>query len=165
MRRTLEERLHARLDKSVGPDGCWVWTGSTTRGEFGYGQIGEVKDGRRRCWLTHRLAMSLHLGRDLAAEECVLHRCDNPPCCNPTHLFLGDRNDNAKDKVAKGRQRNGIVPGERHGMSKMTDDDVRELRRSYAAHEASQPELAKRFGITQSSVWAIVHRRTWRHVT
>lgn len=161
MRKPLADRLASHLDKSAGPDGCWVWTASTING---YGQIGIQRDGRATNNLAHRVAYELANDVDLT-DECVLHRCDNRPCCNPAHLFLGDRDDNAKDMVAKGRQRNGIVPGERHGMSKMTDATVIELRRMYALREASQSELARRFGIKQSTVWAIIHRRTWHHVT
>lgn len=161
MRMTLQERLDSHLDKSAGPEGCWVWTASTING--GYGQIGIVVDGRPTNNLAHRVAFELAIGRSVG-DACVLHECDNRPCCNPRHLFLGSRADNAADMVSKNRQRNGIVPGERHGMSKLRDADVIELRRSYAAHEASQPELARRFGIQQSTVWAIIHRRTWAHL-
>ena len=160
MRKTLAERLDSKLDKSPKHKGCWAWTASTIKG---YGQIGIIKNGRLTNNLAHRVAFELATGID-ARDRCVLHRCDNPPCCNPAHLFLGDRDDNAKDMVAKNRQRNGIVPGERHGMSKLTDADVIELRRAYAAREASQPALARRFGIKQSTVWAIIHRKTWNHV-
>jgi len=165
-------RLNAKLDKSGGDSACWEWQGSTTCGFGrevntlrGYGQVGGAVDGVRYHLLTHRLAFALATGHFLARGECVLHRCDNPPCCNPAHLFLGDRAVNCADKVSKGRQRNGIVPGERHGMHKMTEVMVREMRRAYAAGEASQPELARRFGIRQSSVWSILHRRTWHHIT
>ncbi len=159
MRKTLAERLDSHLDKSAA-NGCWVWTASTIDG---YGQIGIVRNGKLTNNLAHRVAFELATG-EAPGDRCVLHRCDNPPCCNPDHLFLGSRDDNAKDMVAKRRQRNGITPGEQHGMSKLTDADVVELRRSYAAREASQPELARRFGIRQSTVWAIIHRRTWAHV-
>lgn len=154
---TTAARLDSHLDKSAGADGCWIWTASTIRG---YGQIGIGGTNN----LAHRIAYEIASGSPLPKGSCVLHRCDNPRCCNPKHLFLGDRNDNAKDMVSKGRQRNGIVPGERHGMSKMTEANVIEMRRMYAAHEASQPDLAKRFGVRQSTVWAILHRRTWHHI-
>ena len=154
------ERLLSHLDQSGGVDACWPWTASKIDG---YGQIGILVDGRATNNLAHRVAYRLMVG-GFDDALCVLHRCDNPPCCNPRHLFLGDRDVNAKDMVSKGRQRNGIVPGVRHGMAKVTDDIVRELRRAYAAGEASQPALARRFGLRQSSVWAILHRKTWAHV-
>lgn len=159
-RMTLQERLDSHLDKSAGPDGCWVWTASKTRG---YGQIGITENGRVRHALAHRVAYELAHGVTLG-EECILHRCDNPPCCNPAHLFLGDRKANSDDKIAKGRHRSRSLPGEDHGMSKVTDTIVREMRALYAEGTISQPQLAKRFGIRQSTVWAILHRRTWKHV-
>ena len=160
-RLTLQERLDSHLDKSAGPDGCWVWTASTIRG---YGQIGTYVDGKLKNNLAHRIAYQLANNVTLG-EECVLHRCDNPPCCNPSHLFLGDRKDNSDDKIAKGRYRNRIVVGEEHGNAKVTEEAVREMRALYAEGAITQPEIAKRFGIRQSTVWAILHRKAWKHIT
>lgn len=175
--RLCAEKLEANADRSGGPDACWEWTKSTicgfgkdTQSQKGYGQIGgsfaPLADGTKRRWhrLTHRAAMEVKLGRMLAPAECVLHSCDNPPCCNPAHLFLGTRADNCDDKMAKGRHNYKTHYGTKHGMSKMTDDKVREMRELYATKQATQNQLAARYGITQATVWSILNRKTWAHV-
>jgi hypothetical protein len=163
--------LEAFTDRSGGPDACWIWTKSTTGGFGkeentlkGYGQTGGSIDGKRWHRLCHRAAYEVLIGRPLAADECVLHRCDNPPCCNPAHLFLGDRNDNCQDKMDKGRHNYKTHHGSKHGMSKVTDEIVIEMRELYAAKKMTQTGLAERFGLSQASVWAILHRKTWAHV-
>jgi len=101
---------------------------------------------------------------DIPFGLCVLHRCDNRRCCNPAHLFLGTNGENVFDKVAKGRQAKGRghgALGERSGTAKVSQDEVREIRRAYAAGEASQYALADRFGISQGSVSLIVRRINW----
>lgn len=95
---------------------------------------------------------------------CVLHRCDNPPCCNPAHLFLGTHADNVRDKVNKGRQSRHSSPGEAAGLAKLTNEQVLEMRRLYAEEHIRQVDLAARFGVGQSAVSAILRRRTWSHI-
>jgi len=91
---SLEDRLWSRVDRS---GDCWVWTGQ--RLPAGYGQL---RCGGRRRIYTHRLAWTLAYG-EIPAGLFVLHRCDNPPCCNPAHLWLGDAGDNIRDCFAKNR--------------------------------------------------------------
>ena len=129
-----------------------------------YGQIGGETGGVRYRYLTHRLAYELANDIKLTPEQCVLHRCDNPPCCNPAHLFLGDRATNNADRRAKGRTVQVNLVGEEHGMSKLTADKVRALRGEYAAGGIGQIPLAKKYGITQATCWAIIHMKTWKHV-
>jgi hypothetical protein len=92
---TVEDRFWAKVNRR-GPDDCWVWTGSTD--PRGYGHIWR----QGRLVPTHRLSYELNRG-PIPDGMCVLHRCDNPPCCNPSHLFLGTKADNAHDMHAKGR--------------------------------------------------------------
>lgn len=91
---TAEERLWGRVDRSAGPDACWPWTGSTSNG---YGVI--KFDGVQHY--AHRKVAEL--SGLVLGDLSVLHRCDNPLCCNPAHLFLGTHDDNMRDMVAKGR--------------------------------------------------------------
>lgn len=108
--------------------------------------------------------MEVHLDRPLASSECVLHRCDNPSCCNPRHLFLGTRKDNADDKMTKGRHNYRAHYGSDHGMSKLTEDQVRELRDLCAAKNATQMQLAARYNVSQATVSDIIRRRIWNHI-
>jgi excisionase family DNA binding protein len=91
------EQFHARVDRSGGPDACWPWMG--TRGYSGYGVVGRFAGHRNRR--AHRVAWFLEHG-DLGSLH-VLHQCDNPPCCNPTHMRIGTHQDNIADAKAKGR--------------------------------------------------------------
>lgn len=94
---TLEQRFWAKVKKA---DGCWLWTGAGSRkGEHGRIGIGGRSEG---IALAHRLSWELHHG-PVPDGFCVCHRCDNPPCVNPAHLFLGTKGDNNRDMYAKGR--------------------------------------------------------------
>lgn len=84
-----------------GEDECWPWRGSTDPKGYGY-----FYDGTRTT-RAHRIALASKLGRRLAKGECGCHSCDNPPCCNPSHLWPGSTGDNIKDMFAKRRDRNG----------------------------------------------------------
>jgi hypothetical protein len=105
------------IDKN---NGCWVWR--LRIGNHGYGQTGMLTfKTEKRDFLAHRLSWMLFRG-DIHDDLCVLHKCDNKPCVNPDHLFLGTRIDNAHDRDAKGRTVNGmigkgyLVAGDKHGM-------------------------------------------------
>ena len=93
------EDFWSYVDRSAGPDGCWPWT----RGRFqkGYGAL--TLDGRNLK--SHRVALELTLGRPLADRAFACHTCDNPPCCNPAHLYEGDAASNIADMYAHGRER------------------------------------------------------------
>lgn len=142
-----------------GLTGCWEWTASLT--ENGYGQF-RFRGTRE---LAHRVSWILFRGeipRDGSRYGTmnVLHRCDNPRCVNPGHLFLGDQHVNAKDSVSKGRWGKRGVIGVNHGRARLTETEIREIRASPDASEA----LAKRLRVSVSAIQHIRKRRTWRHV-
>lgn len=94
MKTDLSPRLSSRIDASAGPDACWPWTGQKTRA--GYGRLNDAK--------AHRLVFEEANG-PIPAGKLVCHRCDNPICVNPAHLFAGDYTANIRDMMRKGRQR------------------------------------------------------------
>jgi hypothetical protein len=140
-----------RVDKT---DGCWIWRGG---GSEGYGMV--VFQGR--FVLAHRLAWELTNG-EIRNGLFALHRCDNPPCCNPAHLFLGTHDDNAKDKAAKGRCVS--LCGEESPQAKLTARDVVEMRRLRDTRGLSWRKLARRFHIGNSHARRVCMRESWRHV-
>lgn len=153
------ERFEMRVEKM--PSGCWHWTGSLNK--TGYGQFNLNGD---RPILTHRASWLIYNGEIPANPESayrtmyVLHRCDNPKCVNPEHLFLGSQQGNMDDKMEKGRHSYGNALGEKHGNAKLTADLVREIR----ASSETESQLSKRLGIARSSIYAARRRQTWKHV-
>jgi len=94
----------------------------------------------------------------------VLHSCDNARCVNPAHLLTGSAWDNMDDMIRKGRDRKASPRGESAPNVKLTESDVREIRRAFAAREATQEALAARFGVCSRQVWMITSRRSWAHL-
>jgi HNH endonuclease len=158
---TIEERFWAKV-AIAGPDECWLWTGGATR--RGYGAFA-IRHGK--MVIASRFAWELVRG-PIPPGLCVLHRCDNPPCCNPTHLWLGTKRDNSRDMVAKGRggTQTGVqaLPrGEDNAAAKLSAAQVVEIRLRRARGEKIVP-LAKEFGVTHALISAICLRRIWKHV-
>lgn len=154
-RRSPEERFWEKIDKR-GPDECWPWlAGSDQRG------YGSFWDGEH-FGKAHRYSYKLANG-DFADELDCLHRCDNPPCCNPAHLFLGTAKDNVDDMVSKGRARGKVQYGVDNPKAKLAVEDVLHIR-DLAAKGVSAREIARRYGMNDSSIGDVVNRVTWKHV-
>ena len=148
---TLAERFWAKVDKS---GDCWIWTGNRHKAKGrDYGMI-NTRDGSK---LAHRVSYELHYGPIPPGME-VCHRCDNPPCVNPAHLFLGTHSDNMRDCVNK--QRKNAVRGSKHKLSKLTDAQVEQIRQSPLA----SAELARQFGVSDTLVCNIRKGKAWKHV-
>lgn len=148
----IETRFWAKV-RIGGPEACWQWQASTF--QKGYGQF----KARGRNRQAHRFALELTLGRDIAAEEFVCHRCDNPACCNPAHLFIGDAASNNADMRAKGR---GRAPKRGEGSGrKLNRAQVEEIRGRYASGGVSQRVLAAAFGVHQMTISRLVRGETW----
>lgn len=160
-RRPLEERFWAKVRRG-GPDECWEWV-SKAKHWFGYGRIGSG-GWFGPCRLAHRVSWEIHHG-PVPDGLFVLHRCDNPPCVNPAHLFLGTIADNVADAQSKGRlrRRPGHQKGAKNGNAKLSEDDVREIRRLRRAGALCR-EIACRFGITGTQVSVIEKRKQWADV-
>lgn len=142
------ERFWSKVDVS-GVDECWEWLASKSEG---YGRFSI----RYQMWLAHRVAWVLTYG-PIPEGLCVLHHCDNRGCCNPYHLFLGTRADNLADAARKGR----TSRGERRHNSKLTEEDVLDIRDMYATGKWTYRELADEFDVAKSLISGIVHGRTW----
>lgn len=142
-RKPLTVRLWARIQKA-GPNDCWPWIGGCC--PRGYGRIGNDEKKMRNV-LTHRAAYEDVVG-PIPAGLNVLHRCDNPTCCNPAHLWLGTHADNNADMDAKGRRRVGNLKGENNGNAKLTSKQADKIRKA----KGSQWDIADRFGVSQSTV-------------
>lgn len=136
-----------------GPAECWPWLKALSR--YGYGLF-MLEVGTQIT--ASRFAYILTYG-PIPDDQVVCHSCDNPPCCNPAHLFLGTKTDNNLDRDSKGRQ----AKGERSRSATQTPASVRAIRDRHAAGE-SQTDLAYEYGISQPSISAIVLRKTWKHV-
>lgn len=149
-----EERFWAKVD-CFGPDDCWPWTAGK---RLGYGRL--YVAGRKET--AHRLAYALAVG-PIPEGLCVLHRCDNPGCCNPAHLFLGTQADNVADMEAKGRAvHRSARPGEGHHAARLNAAQAIVIR---AATGMSQRALAREYGVCQQTISDIVRRRRWAHLS
>lgn len=135
--------------------GCWNWTRRTSN--LGYAVINP----RSGFHHAHRLAYHLWIGPPGKLEAC--HRCDNPKCVNPDHLFLGTHRDNMLDAARKGHMgKHPPTPrfGEQHPRSKLKEADVRIIR----ASTDTGRKLAAAFGVSNSTIYDILARKYWKHV-
>jgi hypothetical protein len=148
-----EAHFWARVEGRLSGE-CWIWTGPTMSSGYGQASVG----GRRST--AHRMAWELTNG-PIPPGLSVLHRCDNRPCVNPGHLFLGTQADNMRDMALKGRHHGSGVRGERQGLARLTEAAVRQIRRS----DLSNAILAIRFGVDAGTISKVRRGRTWRHVT
>lgn len=148
---TIRQRLDAKCVATA--NGCVEFTGART--EHGYGRLsrGGRGSGYERA---HRVAWELANG-PIPAGMWVLHRCDNPPCCNPKHLFLGTATDNVADMMAKGRGSGHIPSGEAHPDARLTDGDVAALR-ELAPSIGNYAALGRTFGISKQHARDLVLR-------
>jgi hypothetical protein len=143
--RPLADRFWSHVEKLADNDACWLWRASMGRG--GYGQITVHLATGKRPVLAHRISWELAHG-PVPGTLWVLHRCDNPRCVNPAHLFLGTAADNAADMAIK-----------RRSTARIPDEVVRLVRRA-RDEGISQPEVARRYGVSEPWVNAVVHRRS-----
>lgn len=138
-----------RLSYEERENGCWQWIGETRK--FGYGSISYMGRGR----LAHRVSWLL-AGREIPDGLCVLHKCDNPGCVNPDHLFLGTKAENNQDKIRKGRARH--PSGSEVSTAKLTEPQVRAI----LADQRTYRVIAGEFGVSCSAVSAIKNGQNWK---
>lgn len=148
------QRFLKRVDVK-GQNDCWLWTGARLRVKW----HGQWRGPKGVPEPTHRAAWRLWRS-EIPQGMHVLHRCDNPICVNPAHLWLGTASDNMRDMWSKGRARPKTNIGEAHWATKVTESLVRDIRSS----QESGVEIARRLGITPTTVCDIRKRRSWKHI-
>jgi len=150
---TIKERLlnFCIIDKK---SECWNWISS--KNEKGYGAI-SIKN--KHC-IAHRESYKIFIGK-IPKKQLVCHRCDNPSCINPSHLFLGNDKINSDDKIKKGRLVSS--PGSKNGNSKLNEKDVIKIKLKINKGY-NLVALAKEFNVTPESIYYIKNNKTWRHV-
>jgi hypothetical protein len=141
-------RFWALVDKSGGPDACWPWVGPRNQNGYGVSNRG----GRTQVASRHALELTEDCRLPRGIDAC--HTCDNPPCCNPAHLFRDTHAANMADMVAKGRH-----------PSKLSADQVREIRTRYAAgRHGIGAQLAREFQVSDACIHKIVYRKLRQHI-
>lgn len=150
----IADRFWEKVEKSE--NGCWSWTAS--KDGRGYGKFTLRVNGKMVWRIAPRVAWELTNG-PIPEGFWTLHRCDNPTCVNPDHLFLGTIKDNAADMVSKGRS----CRGERQGNHKLTDAEVLDILNRVSNHE-NQSDIARQFGISNSVITHIKRGKTWAHL-
>lgn len=154
--KTIEERFWSHVCKR-GSDDCWEWSGTRcVRGGYGHFWIEH-----RKPVYSHRYAWIFAVG-PIPDGKWVLHHCDNPPCCNPKHLFIGDAKANHQDMDAKGRR--VVARGVDSGRAVLNDDLVKSIRIDHSKNNLGYRKLAVKYGISRSNAQAIVKRVIWKHV-
>lgn len=148
--RSIEDRFKSKYE--INESGCWLWTDCLN--QHGYGIIRVDK----RNKIASRLSYELIHG-PIQSNMLVCHKCDNPACVNPDHLFIGTHKDNTTDMVIKGR----VHLGERNHRSKLTNKDVLYIRSASSKGETTVT-LGKQFNVTRHLIGDIVRRKIWRHL-
>ena len=152
----IELRFWKRVSKA-GTDDCWLWTGATH--QYGYGRMGTGKRGEWKATEAHRVSWEIHFG-PIPDGMHVCHSCDNPPCVNPAHLFLGTNNDNRQDSVKKNRHTgNG-----KSGHPQLTAELAKQIRNDYASGDHSYRTLAKKYTVSLSAIKAVIRRHTYKSI-
>lgn len=156
------KRFWSKVDR-ISDEACWPWRGSTVP-PWGYGKLTIRGHGQR----AHRVSYELAYG-PIPKGLFVCHKCDNPGCVNPKHLFLGTHSDNMRDCVRKGRHSTQVNPllrsGPNNGMSKLSEEAVRVIRETNVpGYFGNSAKLAKKYGVTSDYVRAVARGDRWKHI-
>lgn len=152
-------RLYSKVSKEPGqgPEGdCWEYQGA--KHWFGYGMINRSGTKASEVGTTHVFSWEIENGRKVPDGLCVCHKCDNPSCVRPDHLFIGSLIDNNHDMIDKGRYRH--PSDESINAVKLTEEIVIFIRGS----KKSNDELSVQFGVPSSTIYYARNRRRWKHL-
>ena len=140
---------------------CWIWIGRQLKTKFNYGYFDVfVSTNKSISVYAHRISWELANNQPVPKKLYVLHKCDNPPCVNPAHLFLGTYKDNSDDMIAKGRDNH--VKGENHGCAKLTWLQVDKIRDRYASSDITQKQLSKEYNVSEATIRRIIVKKIWK---
>ncbi len=142
---------------TVAKDGCWLWMHKQTKHRHDYGRI---KIAKGKVIMAHRAVYESLAGK-IPKGKILCHKCDNPRCVNPDHIFIGTHLDNCHDCLSKGRRQ--AVKGEAHYAARLNSEQVLEIYRDRSGN--SQFVLAAKYGCSQRNISAIKRGVTWKHIT
>ena len=155
---TISERFWSKVKR--GP-GCWLWMASVEGGGYGQIMLKSLPGNRIIQGKAHRVSYELNVG-SIPAGMSVLHTCDNPPCVNPRHLFLGTNADNTADMRKKKRGFDiPAMPGEENPRARLTAEDVRRIRKRYAKGGVTFHQLGRQYRVCAATISHAVNRRNW----
>jgi len=146
-------RFWSKVDVKGNLDECWEW--QTHKKWYGIFRI------KNKCFGSHRIAYTLYYGQ-IPEKMFICHKCDNPSCVNPHHLFLGTQKDNIIDCSNKNRLVDNS--GEKCGTHKLTGQEILEIRQKYIPKIYTQQKLAKEYGVCPSQISLIVNNKRWKHI-
>lgn len=147
----MKQSFWNKVDRSGGENTCWNWKGTKYKQGYGYIRM------QKKNFLAHRIALELS-GVGVQQFVHVLHSCDNPPCCNPKHLHVGNHLINMNE--CELRNRRIYLKGEEHPNSKLTDIQAIEIKALYSTGNYSQRALAKHFNVDQNVIFLIVNNKS-----
>ena len=148
-----ESRFWAKVKKLDGIDSCWVWIARQDDDMYGrFCYNGKTIKATHYSW-------KLYTGRLVPKSLIICHKCDHPYCVNPNHLFIGTRKDNSEDMVSKGRS----SMGEKQGLSKLTEGQVR-LIRELRLSGITTKQLSNQFSCSKNTIGDICRGKTWTHI-
>lgn len=145
---TIEDRFFSRF--KVSDSGCWLWIAHCDKDGYG------ILPGNHASIRAHRFSFIHHHG-PIDDGMVICHKCDNPGCVNPDHLFAGTTKDNCHDMLSKGRD---MMVGSKNNKAKLSESDVVKIRDSNLSSES----LAREFNVSKSTIKRIKNRTQWRHV-
>ncbi len=155
-----EKELKRFLAKiNIDQNGCWNWVGAHDL--KGYGQV-KIRRLHKTVLLAHRISYQHYIG-DISKNMYICHKCDNPQCVNPEHLFVGTHQDNMDDMISKGRYKHPNVKGTKNPKSKLTEQDVYQIIKLLPIY--TNKDIGNKFNVSHSTISCIRRGKVWTHIT